>query len=457
MGRAGRDAGRIGAVRGYWPLYLILLVYLVVGSLYAIHTPQWQAPDEPAHYNYVRQLAEGVWPVIEAGDYDESYRSRAVSSRFAADLPIEPLTYEDWQPPLYYILLTPVYWLTAGALLPLRLTSLIFGVGVITAAYAIGQRLWPDRHWLIVIAAAFVAFLPQHIAILSSVNNDSLAELIIATVLWLLISATLAVRAGVHVAPVCWLAIGIALGLGFLTKATVYIMAPIMALTVLVLFWRRWGILWRSLALMFVPAGFVGAIWWTRNLFVYDGFDPLAMMAHGAVVVGQPRTVEWLATYGTAGTLGRFAVTTFRSFWGQFGWMGVLMDPRVYQVLLLFSVVVVAGILLRLTVTRKNGQIRFEDQHRYLPYLILLATFILNALLYLGYNLTFVQHQGRYLFASLIPIALAVASGIDAWIGIIARRLPVTASVVPLLFALAMVGLDLLALFRFIVPQLALP
>jgi len=36
---------------------LILLGYLVAGALYAIYTPPWQAPDEPAHFNYLRQVA----------------------------------------------------------------------------------------------------------------------------------------------------------------------------------------------------------------------------------------------------------------------------------------------------------------------------------------------------------------------------------------------------------------
>jgi len=37
---------------------LILLAYLTIGTLYAVNIPAWQAPDEPAHYNYVRALAE---------------------------------------------------------------------------------------------------------------------------------------------------------------------------------------------------------------------------------------------------------------------------------------------------------------------------------------------------------------------------------------------------------------
>ena len=39
-------------------LALILVLYLGLAALFATLTPAWQAPDEPAHYNYVRYLAE---------------------------------------------------------------------------------------------------------------------------------------------------------------------------------------------------------------------------------------------------------------------------------------------------------------------------------------------------------------------------------------------------------------
>ena len=57
--------------REWAALALILLVYLPLAALYAIRTPAWQAPDEPAHYNYVAQLADGRLPVLEAGDWQQ--------------------------------------------------------------------------------------------------------------------------------------------------------------------------------------------------------------------------------------------------------------------------------------------------------------------------------------------------------------------------------------------------
>jgi len=40
-----------------WPLSLLIMLYLALGTLYAVQTPIWQVPDEPAHYNYIRYLA----------------------------------------------------------------------------------------------------------------------------------------------------------------------------------------------------------------------------------------------------------------------------------------------------------------------------------------------------------------------------------------------------------------
>ena len=37
---------------------IVLAVYLALAAQYAALTPDWQAPDEPAHYNVVRQIAQ---------------------------------------------------------------------------------------------------------------------------------------------------------------------------------------------------------------------------------------------------------------------------------------------------------------------------------------------------------------------------------------------------------------
>lgn len=437
-------------MRTYLPLILILLAYLVISTLYAIYTPAWQAPDEPAHYNYVRQVADGRLPVMAPGDYDETTKNEIVSSRFAAGYSIDSFTYEDWQPPLYYLLQAPVFQLSGGSLLALRLVSLLFGAGVVMLAYSIGIRLRPERQWVGLTTAVFIAFLPQHIAIMASVNNDSLAELLIGGILLGLMAIGDRELEGRDWSPETerryLLLLGVLLGLGFVTKGTVYLMAPVVAS---VLWWRYRGQgrqLGRAGLWVAVPALFLGALWWGRNLVLYGGVDLLGKQAHDAVVVGQPRTSEWVAAYGLEGTIGRFLQTSFNSFWGQFGWMALPMTHPswLYPLLGLFTALVVVGLLLQWI----RYRFRFSAQAA-----ILLGTFLLTVALHVGYNLTFVQHQGRYLFPALIPIGVGVAVGLGSWATLF-RRWSFLPELIPPGLAAALIGLDLWALFRIIVPNL---
>src|SRR5690606_26490930 len=128
-----------------------------------------------------------------------------------------------------------------------------------------------------------------------------------------------------------------------------------------------------------------------RNLAVYGGVDILGKGAHDRIVVGQLRTADWVAQLGAGPAVRQFAVTTFQSFWGQFGWMGVVMDRWVYATLALFVLIVAVGLLLAWL--QRQGDASGREQA-----LILLATVACTLILFLSYNLTFAQQQGRYLF-----------------------------------------------------------
>ncbi|MBP7997732.1 MAG: glycosyltransferase family 39 protein [Chloroflexi bacterium] len=453
-------------MKRYTPMGLILLLYLGVGALYATLTPHWQAPDEPAHYNFVRQLAGGRLPVIESTDYDQAFQGEAISAQFAPvyDVPDRYFSYEDWQPPLYYALLVPVYWLFGGALVPLRLASLVPGAGVVILTYAVARLVLRREMWALV-AAAFVAFLPQHLAIMASVNNDALAELIIAAIVYILVRGLSEREQSAmnsepltphpHHSPFSLypILVGFLLGLGFLTKGSVYIMAPVIGLAVLRRYWGQWALVGQQGVVIAAAAALLAFPWWLRNSIVYGHLDIIAWQAHGDVVVGQPRTAEWFHQYGIFDTLQRFLTTTFHSFWGQFGWMGVVMPTWVYRVLLLLTVIAGVGVI------AAAGKPR-----RPLPpsTFILLLTLTFALLLYLGYNITFVQHQGRYLFPALIPLACGLAVGLgtlwDRASHLLNRSLTIRTlwpALLPLGFILGLVGLDLLALFRFILPALS--
>jgi 4-amino-4-deoxy-L-arabinose transferase-like glycosyltransferase len=437
-------------------LALILVSFIIVGALYAIFTPDWQAPDEPAHFNYVRQLAAGSFPVIEPGDYNQEYQSQVIASRFDPKFSIEPFEYEDYQPPLYYLLQTPVYILSNGSLQALRLFSVLLGAGVVILTYFIARQIFPNHGWLALTAAVFVAFLPQHVSIVASVNNDSLAELLIAGILLTLINLVLLEKKGEGApdkSPVLiQLLLGLLLGFGLLTKASVYITVPLIGLVIIWIYWNRWRDLLKALAIVFGLAILLGLGWWIRNSIVYGGLDILGTGAHNAIVVGQPRTAEWIAEKGLVQTGQAFLQTTFQSFWGQFGWMGVVMPRWVYGPLLIFSLLTVLGIVAGLLLARRDSE---QKKSTYIPpMLVLVSTFALSLTVYLVYNLTFVQHQGRYLFSALVPIGIGVAIGWSVLLMPALRRYPRISFFLPLGLAILLVSLDLLALFRFIVPSL---
>jgi len=447
------------------PLAVILLAYLALGLQYAALTPAWQVPDEPAHYNYIRHIVEtGRLPILQIGDYDQAYLSRLTGEYFPPDLPVDPVRYESWQPPLYYLLMTPVFLLFHGALLPLRLFSLFLGAGVIVFAFlvvreVVGRDAVGRDAALPLLAAGFIAFIPQHVAMMAGVNNDSLSELLIAIGLYFILRAN---RLGVG----NW-KLGFVIGLALVTKVAAYVLVPVAAVRLLLNWqrvgWGEWRLVVRQGVIVFGIALAFGLLFWGRNLAVYGWPDFLASARHSLVVAEQPRTSQWAAQYGSAEVARRFLVTTFQSFWGQFGWMGVVMDRRVYLALLLYSIGLAVGAVA--TLSRQSSREAVSSRQRD-GVIILSVSGLLTLAVYLSYNLDFVQHQGRYLFPALIPIGLAAAVGLQQWAKWAAaamRRLPhvsrFTAQVeilLPFLPLALMAALCLFALYRFILPALVL-
>ncbi len=402
---ATKDTGAKRLSPQFWLATALVLCYVVVGMLYAVETPTWQVPDEPAHYNYVRGLAEERrLPVMESGDYDQSYLQRLTSEKFPSELSIVTLEYEDHQPPLYYLIATPIYWISGGSVVALRSFSVLLGgVGVVMVLLIL-REFYPQRPWLALLGAGVVAFIPQYVAITAGVNNDALLLPLFWFWLWL------ALRYLRGETP-AWL-LGLLMGALLLTKTTGYGALPL-ALLAILLRYRREGqpLQWafREALKIFLPALALGGIWWLRNVMVYGWPDILGLMRHNAVVEGQPRTADWIAREGFFPFITGALRTTFRSFWGQFGWMGVVLDTRIYNALAILTGLIFWGGGWRLVEALRQG---LEPRQR--AGLILLSTAAtLTLAMFAGYNLTFVQHQGRYIFPALPVFALAAALGLD--------------------------------------------
>lgn len=452
--RRGPSTWLAGVPETRWALPLLLAVYVVVATLYAVSTPAWQAPDEPAHYNYVRFLAEQHrFPVLKLGDYPAAYLEDLKAARFPLEMSIAPVRYEFHQPPLYYMLAVPIYRLFCGDLVALRMLSVALGGLLLIIVHGVVQVLAPDRPGLALGAAAFVGFLPMHVTMMSSVNNDALAELLLAIVL-LLSLRYLALPASQSAEPHPGLLqtthdrilvlLGITSGLGLLTKTSVYIAVPLVLLAIAARTLRqaasqlaraRPG---RSVILYLVSAVGLGLPWWLRNLVVYGAgnLNFLGLGRHEQVVVGQLRTAEFVAENGFGRLVSDFFLTSFRSFWGQFGWMGVMLDQRLYQALAILSALAILGFVAWLArVWQQSAQYpRWKREGG----VLLAVSGSLTAASYVWYNAGFLQHQGRYLFPALVPIGLAAALG---WREVLQRRWNL--HLIALASALAFVALGL--------------
>jgi hypothetical protein len=437
-------------------LLVIVLAYAGLGALYALRTPAWQAPDEPAHYNYVRYVAEeGRLPVLAPGDYPAAYLEEIKARRFPADMSIAPLRYEAHQPPLYYLLAAGVYrlaaWAGAPTLLALRLFSVLLGALGLLAGYRALRLLFPADPLIPLGALALAGALPQHVAMTAAVNNDVLAEALVALCVWRALA--IAPRGGVARdgwAPRRAVGLGLLLGLAFLTKMQSYVgwavagwvMAQDAAQDALRdgatrATWRaRAGRLLRYGGIAVGTALVVALPWLARNAAIYGLGDPLAMARHDLVVRGQPTTAALVAAEGYGGLAVSFLRTTFRSFWGQFGWMGVPLDGRLYQALGMLTGLAGLGLLL--------GIVRARRGEGTAPWprgaAAVLAVWIgVTTLGYLWWNLRYVQHQGRYLFPAILALGAVGTLGLrEALAAPLRRTLPVLGALL-----LALMGLGL--------------
>ena len=389
-----------------WLLALIVAVYCVLGTLYAAQTPRWQTPDEPAHFNYIRYLAENArLPVLQVGDFAAQYLEQIKAAHFPPEMPIDSIRYESHQPPLYYALAAVVYHVSAGLgfagqFLALRLFSVLLGAGLLLVIYALVREVFPEDPLVPLAATALVACVPMHLALTAAINNDTLAELLLALVLW---QSVRALREGLSTRRA--IATGVALGLAGLTKTTVYLPLAVAALPAM---WAhpQGGLRarLRYLLALAVPVLLLVTPWLVRNAVVYGGLDVLAWQRHELVAAGQMRSAERLAQIGAARFAQEFALTTFRSFWAQFGWMGVPVDQRIYLGLVLFCGLLAVGLLVFVLRARSGALTVSPFQRRALW--LLTAAAGLSIATFLGYNMGFLQPQGRYLFTALGPLAL---------------------------------------------------
>ncbi|MCL5962646.1 MAG: glycosyltransferase family 39 protein [Chloroflexi bacterium] len=531
-------------------LTLIISLYLVLAAAYAIKIPKWNAPDEPSHYNYVKAIAvDRRFPILARGDYDFDYLEKLKSAHFPDGMPIDRVRYESHQPPLYYLLATPLFWATAALpidaqVVLLRMLSVLFGALTILVAYATLRRVFRDRALVPLAVAAFIASVPMYIAITAAIENDSLANLMLSLAVlacvrivehprgarrsdagslasagetpasvgepvarglvprrgWpggerastestpvveqnapppvaiyevtqegaphataeqagantrLTIPASLPITStGPYPdAPISRLrfmltrehvVLGSLLGLALLTKTTSSIAVILIGCAVMAHEFRssaslNWPRIVGRLARIYAVALAISAWWLARNVWVYGNLDLFGLKRHDVVVVGQPLTGPI-----NAASVKHFITVSFQSFWAQFGWMGILVDERIY--LLLGALCALSGLGLILFVIRVLRCSDAVTPHQKWSLAFLALSLALLTAGVIQYNLTYIQAQGRYFFPAIVAIGTFFVLGIKELVSPRHDRI---------LFVVLFVGMfifDVVALVRFIMP-----
>jgi len=383
----GRDAAPVP-----WLLAAVLGIYVVLTAAFIWRTPPGSAPDERAHLAYVEHLAtKHALPIFDAGLQG----------------------YEAHQPPLYYALAAPAYWLAAGhgqaaAMYAVRVVSALIGAGVIYVLFLVGRCVFPDVGSAQVATAAVGAFVPMHVALFAAVSNDGLLVLFATLVLYLSLRAV-----GEGLSPGRAALLGVVLGLGLLTKTAILPFAAVALVAVVVGMRRAEGLVWvvvgKRLGLLVGAAVLLSGWWLVRNVALYG--DPLAL---GRFVEAFSRSAHPPSYFGEYGLLSAwqfrllFVLLTHFGFWGIFGNLEEYMPWWFYGLGAGLALLAVFGLVgLRRAAWRPRGE--------HLLLLALAAALVVAS--YLGFNMRFFQAQARYLFPAMGAYACFAVMGWRALLG----------------------------------------
>jgi 4-amino-4-deoxy-L-arabinose transferase-like glycosyltransferase len=217
---------------------LLMLLTFVRGLFWVVSFPVWSG-DEGAHYSYEQSVATGHGiPVsgrsLNSGATLRLVKNSPVSTERSFPIPPVPTSrwgiideqYEGLQSPLYYVVLTPAYWVgrlvggTVGSFYALRLASLCMAVATIPLVALLARKLFPEHRAVWLLSPAVIAALQIVNVQNSYVDNDSLTMVVATLCLLALIESRGDLR------PRKAALFGVALGAALLTKATLGALVP---------------------------------------------------------------------------------------------------------------------------------------------------------------------------------------------------------------------------------------
>jgi hypothetical protein len=257
----------------------IWLMFLAEGAFYCSLIPLWEGFDEWGHYAFVEQLHLHPGTLPRTTDrVTEEIRGSVQSAPIKHEAQDPMMVFEAQQPPLYYWILSVPNRLWIGADIStrvhrLRIFSVLLASLAIPLAWLAARELFHSRRMALGVCA-LIASMPCLMIDIARIGNESLAVAVAAWLILLLLRER---------AP----ALGVALGLGLLTKAYFLVFIPILLL-------RR-----RIFSLLVGVA--IGGWWYWRNFrltqtWTGEIMDIAATKMGWAAKLAGIGKINWLST-----------------------------------------------------------------------------------------------------------------------------------------------------------------
>ena len=417
----------------------LLLFFVLKGMLLVAMIGPFTGHDEVDHFYYIARLAAGdglgVVGEVELPPTAAPYRD------YVADYPTNA---EVIQPPLYHLLLTPIYLATPGGetvrLAVLRLAAIPLGAMVVWLAYLTARLLFPAELLLRAGVPLFVAFQPQLAFEAAIVNHDILLIALVSLVVYLVLRGLRD-----SLSPRDEWTIGLVSAAALWTKVSFGLILPVIGLGVIMAL-RNQGARPRTMCValgrtLVAPVVAI-APWLLRSFLLYGDPTGAGRLAHIPGFGEQARTYQQMATDP------QFWHLLLQDFWANFGWRQIPLDPIGFRVVWLTWGVALTGLLIGSIRAMRNrrdpARPRLDRAQRQGVAIMALSVVVLTfGVFYVG---TIQFTQARFAFPAMIGFGVLTMLGVAGWLP--TRWRPVALPVV----ALAMMLLDLLLVLRYLLP-----
>jgi hypothetical protein len=218
---------------------------------------------------------------------------------------------------------------------------------------------------------------------------------------------------------------GAVVGLAILAKLTAVALIPGVALVVLFRAfqvgegetkWRDRLLRGARMAAGAAGAGLVVCGWWlVRNLIVYG--DPTGTAAINKFYSATLPRIDLTAP----GALQQFVESTWKSFWGYFGWQTIPLPNWFYTlsgiftiILFILSGIATVWIIARRYTRRRRGEVQMIiPTYAWQAAVVLVVVGIALVVAFVQYSVQVAEAaQGRYLYLMLLPAALLLTGGL---------------------------------------------